>query len=917
MTAAARLLLTLTAALICAAVSAATQVTVAVTDKATGAPAEFAAVAWNNAPGTAAGGLTDSKGTYTADLAAGRWVLSVSSVGYLTHRDTVTVSSSPLTIAVTLTEAYTQIGEVVVTAREGRGITSASLIDRTAMEHLQPSSFTDLMEMLPGAVSKDPEMGKANLAGLRQAQNASTDGYEVASLGTSFVIDGVPLNTSSDLQSTADASRAGRLTAGKGVDMRSLSTDDIESVEVVRGIASAEYGEVSSGLIEIKRKAGATPLQARFKADAQSQLFYVGKGIRMPSPDWTLNFGADYLDSKIDPRNNRENFKRVTASARSAKKWTGSSIITTWSSSLNYTGTFERDKNDPDLTVNNTVDYYTSDNHRVSWDNTLAIVAPLQPFFHSLTFTTGISYADEKLHQEKTVASSRLYPMPVSLTPGTHIVGYLPMVYLADLDVLGKPFTAFVKGAARFRYALPFASNTLKAGAEWNVNKNFGRGQVYDLMRPITAGNTQRPRPFSDIPAMHQLSAYVEHESDIHAGSHAVQLQLGLRETQLLHLDSRYHISGRPYLDPRVNVKWTLPSTFAAGWPIGWELAGGIGQHTKMPVAAHLFPDPLYTDFTQLNYFHDVEQYRTMVVRTYVEDLTNYDLRPMRNLKWEVRGDVTYRNNRLSVTYFRERANDAFRQTGSVHYYSFLRYDASGFNPSETGRPPVISELPSETDSRLAVVSSATNRSRIDKEGVEFTFSSMRIPVVRTRVTVSGAWLKTTFTNSGPLWYKPSSVVNGKELQLAGLYDDPEGSVYESFNTNFTFDTDVPRLGLNFSVAVQNMWYTSRQVFRKSGIPLSYTDTDGQLIVWDSAMAADPYLGQLVRHYSPSAFDRQTVPVATTFNIKATKKLWHDRIGIAIYVNRLLSITPDYYRYGSLQRRYTSPYFGMELNLSL
>lgn len=204
------------------------------------------------------------------------------------------------------------------------------------------------------------------------------------------------------------------------------------------------------------------------------------------------------------------------------------------------------------------------------------------------------------------------------------------------------------------------------------------------------------------------------------------------------------------------------------------------------------------------------------------------------------------------------------------------------------------------------MVSATTNRSRIDKEGVEFTFSSVRIPVVRTRVTVSGAWLKTVFTNSGSLWYKPSSVVNGKELQLAGLYDDSEGSVYESFNTNFTFDTDVPRLGLNFSVAVQNMWYTARQTMWKSGIPLSYIDTDGKITPWQPQMASDPYLSQLVRHYSQTAFDRLTVPVATTFNIKATKKLWHERLGIAIYVNRLLSITPDYYRYGALQRRYSS-----------
>ncbi len=894
----------------------AVQLRVHVTDKETGDPVEFAAVALTHGNETT-GGLTNIEGDYVADITPARWKVTVSSVGYNHATVTTTVVQNPATVTIVLTPAYTQIGEVVVTAREGRGMGSSSLIDRKAMEHLQPSSFTDLMELLPGAISKDPEMGKANLANLREARNATADGYDTSSLGTSFVVDGVPVNTNADMQATADASRASRLTTGKGVDMRSISTDDIESVEVVRGIASAEYGEVTSGVVDIKRKSGVTAFAARFKADMQSQLFYAGKGVKMPGKDWTMNFSADWLDSKIDPRNSRENFKRVTGSIRSTKKWTAPRFITTWNSSLNYNGTFERDKNDPDLTVNNTVDYYTSDKHTISWNNTVALVSPLHGFFHSLTLTTGLSYSDERLHQEKTIASSRLYPMPVSTTPGSNYVGYLPMKYDAELDVLGKPLTAMVKLASRFRYSLLFASNTLSAGVEWDMSKNFGAGQTYDLMRPITAGNTARPRAFSDIPAMHQLSVYAENTSEFHLGTHAVELRLGLRETQLLHLSSRYYLANRPYIDPRINLKWILPSTYMAGFPIGWEIGGGVGWHTKMPVAAFLYPDPRYTDFVQLNYFHNDELYRTMNVRTFVEDVTNYDLRAARNFKWEARADITYRNNRLSVTYFREDMTDAFRQTPMVHRYSYNKYDASNYQPDQTGHAPTIDELPFTVDRRISLLSHVTNSSRVKKEGVEFTYSSSRIPVVRTRVTVSGAWFRTTLSNSEDLWYKPASIVNGTELQFAGLYNDREGSVYQSFNTNFTFDTDVPRLGLNFSVAVQNMWFTSSQQLWRNGIPHSYTDVDGEIHPYTPDLMTDPYLGHLVRTFTDTSFDERRVPVATTFNIKATKKLWHDRIAIAIYVNRLVSITPDYWQYGALQRRYTSPYFGMELNLNL
>lgn len=134
------------------------------------------------------------------------------------------------------------------------------------------------------------------------------------------------------------------------------------------------------------------------------------------------------------------------------------------------------------------------------------------------------------------------------------------MVYDALLDVYGKPFTAVVKASGRFRWNLPRISNSLKAGIEWDMSKNFGRGQVYNLERPITAGNTGRPRAFSDVPAMHQASVWIENVSEMHLGRHMLEIQLGLRETQLLHLDSRYYLHNRPYLDPRVNLKWTLPS---------------------------------------------------------------------------------------------------------------------------------------------------------------------------------------------------------------------------------------------------------------------------------------------------------------------------------------------------------------------
>lgn len=890
---------------------------ISITDGDTQQPLEFAGITFTR-PAThqTTGGYTNPQGEYTATLNPGTWQMDINLVGYKPLRKSVDISrETTYKFALTPDEPLT---EVVVTARESRNATSASLIDSMAMKHLQPSSFTDLLELLPGHTSKDPEMGSVNAIALRQASNITpADDYATTSLGTSFVVDGVPINTNPQMQTTPDADRTGRISTGKGVDMRVLSTDDIDQVEIVRGIPSVEYGELTSGLVNIKRKSGVSRLEARFKADTQSQLFYIGKGFQMPGSDWILNASVDYLDSKIDPRDKRENFKRVNASIRSNKRWNSTLVSTIWNSSVNYTGTFERDDNDPDLSVNNTIDYYRTDNHSVSWNNTLSVKPVTDSPFRHATLTTGISYADEHLSQTKHVSPSRVMPLPVSLLPGSNYVGYLPMLYLADYDVYGNPFTAYTKLSTGLRFTSSNINTEIKAGLEWNMSKNYGRGQVYDLMRPLTAGNNSRPRAYSDIPAMHQLSAYVEYAGKLYAGAHTVGLSVGIRETQLLNLDSRYALNGRPYIDPRVNATWVLPPTYLKNHPITWELAGGFGWHTKMPVAAYLYPDPLYSDFEQLNYYHNVADYRTMNVMTFVEDLTNYDLRAARNFKWEVRADISYRGNRLSVTYFRENMTDGFRHSGEVHRYLYRRYDASGYDPTINDRAPVIEELPSTEVVHQAVRSRITNGSRTLKEGVEYTFQSRRLPGINTRLTISGAYFQTTNNNSQPLWYKPSIVVNNQALQYVGLYDDVDGSEYRSFNTNFMFDTDIPTLGLNFSLGVQNVWFTSRQTLRRDGVPTHYLDPEGVLHEFTAESMTDPYLRQLIRVYSESAFDRQTVPSSTTFNLKATKTFWNKRVGLAVYVNRLLTIEPDYTRYGLTVRRYSSPYFGMELNLKI
>ena len=215
---------------------------------------------------------------------------------------------------------------------------------------------------------------------------------------------------------------------------------------------------------------------------------------------------------------------------------------------------------------------------------------------------------------------------------------------------------------------------------------------------------------------MHQLSAYIESETRF-AGNHTLSLTAGLRETQLLHLDSRYELSGKRLFDPRFNLVWSLPPAYVRNYPLGFELAAGAGWHTKMPVAAYLYPEKLYSDFEQLRAI--TTMWKT--IGDECEDLYRGHDQLLSegcpDFKWEVRADISYRGNRLSVTYFRENMTDGFRSSGFVHTYTYNRYDASGFDPYAAGRAPLIEDLRYQTETYLAVRSKTTNGSRTLKEG--------------------------------------------------------------------------------------------------------------------------------------------------------------------------------------------------------
>lgn len=874
------------------------QVEVVLSDSLTGERISDVAVV---ALETGESGISNAQGVARLSLTKGFYTLDITHLSYREEILPIEVKNAKQIITIRLVQQTQTIEEVVVTASESAGATTSSVVGREAMQHLQPSSFADIVSMLPGASTQDPNLTSANTIRLREASNGTTNSdYDAASLGTSFVVDGAPVSTDANMQ-YVQGNNTGqdgqRQVVNKGVDMRTISTNDIEKVEIIRGIAGAEYGDVTSGVVKIERTMKPTPWRARFKADGFSKLFYAGKGFGWRDNKTVLNIGLDYLNAKNDPTNTLENYQRITASVRLQNRWTADDVNIRWQNCLDYTGSIDNDKIDPDIN-HNKEDSYRSEYHQIKWCNTLNINQKQQQWW-SAALTTNLSFSLDKIRQTKfTQLTTPIQPAIDNMKEGNKDVSLLPYRYVAQHLVDGKPLNIFIRPKANFFFHTWVLEHKVAMGVEWKYDKNFGLGQVYDLTRPLNYASSLRPRAYNDIPATNQLAWYIQ--DDIHIPIHktSFDLEIGLRGTSLLGLDKAYTIHGKCYLDPRANLIYNIP--FRSGKVF---IAGAIGQHTKMPTLLQLYPNLIYEDLKAPDARLSATD-STMNIYTHIIDPTNYNLTPARNLKWEVRTGFEIQKHKFSITYFQERMNDGFRSWKDCQPFTY----------------PIYTDGVATEYSKLLTYSMTTNGSEIRKQGVEWQYSSPRIPAICTRFTINGAWLRTTYQNSQAMFStdKLSAVVGNtavKDLYI-GYYNWTDGTIRENLNTNVIADVYIPKIGFTVSATIELNWYTASQTLYKDGTPIAYMDLSGELKPYTEECKQDPYLQWLVFSYNEDQFRRKVVPFAGYLNLRVQKSVTK-YADLAFFVNKLLDYLPDYKVDGVTIHRSTSPYFGMEINIKI
>ncbi len=862
---------------------------------------------------------TNQKGQLTTTLPYGVYQLRISLPNYETKTIKLVVDKDKV-LPIFLTSDAIALQEVVFTAKEDQGLTSKSVINKQAMMHLQPSSFADLMELLPGGLAKDPNLISSNSIRLRETEDEGSK-YATGSLGVQFMVDDNIINSNSDFQKSLDSSfmlsaPTSRENYQTGVDMRSISTNDIEKVEIIRGIPSASYGDLTSGLIKIERKIGNTPLQARLKVDGFSKQYYIAKGFKVKD-NWSINASFDYLDAKNDPSDETNNYKRITSSIRSKADFKIGENTLQWRTNLDFTGTLDQTTLDPDTGYALT-DKYKSYNRKISLANNFEYKLKKENFFNTIRLNTAIQQGFDRIEQTKLVQYSGPRSISISTEEGENVGIYPQLRFISDSYTDGKPLDIQAKLEAKGNRKAGEFKFDYELGADWRLSKNNGEGDVFDITQPPSPTMNTRPRSFKSIPGSQILSGYGGNTLSYKLNRHGFNLYTGFRTSSMLGVDSSYKIAGKIYVEPRVNFQYNLPKLMIGQHGLQIDLTAGYGEFYKQPTNIALYPTKKYNDYSQLSYYNNDERYRYVSYMTYITNLENKNLVAAKNIKKEVRLDLDYRKHHLSVTYYRENMNNGFRTVDYYNIHRYKKYDATKVDINEwTENGPNLTNVPYEDVKTFALYSMTENGSVTEKEGIEFQYSSPRFKAINTRFTLSGAWMQTQYYNSVPFYYKPSVSVGGSTsgFPYVGIYENDEGYKNSQMNYNLMIDTYIPRLDLTFSASVQGTLFKKNFRLGKYPDPYAYMDLNGDIFEFTEADKSDIYKQWLVRNVSETDYMQNKTSYTVNVNLKVTKSIYKS-VRASMFVNRLFNYQNPYTFNGVYYKpkSNTSPYFGMEIN---
>lgn len=811
-----------------------------VLDKKKQTPIEYAII---SIPDLSLAVYSDIEGRFILkNIPKGTFDLSFSILGYEKSTFKIQVDKNKDDLIFYLAEDNLLLNEVVVTAeKKTEDLTTAYTIERAALDQLQVLNITEIAALLPGGQTSK----KTNLAVSRSEadhfdiRSTGTGELGLSSFGTAVEVDGVRLSSNSQF-----------IKGVKGADTRSIASNNIESVEIITGVPSVEYGDLSNGMIKINSKRGKSPLNVELSTRPNTKSISFNKGFDLGGKRGIMNASFEHTKSNSDIASPYTTYDRNNLS-------------------LIYTKTFDKNRNNPlnlSIGFSGNIGGYDShgdpdafiDTYTKERDNALRLNVKLdwllnKSWITKLEFSGTLSYSD-LLTEKKTNKDNGTSTPAIHTREQGHFMGALYDVN-PDAEIIlipggywyyikredSKPLIYTNKVKANWTRKFEEIINKTMVGVDFNRTSNLGRGEYYTDMRYAP---TWREYRYDEQSAVNNLAIYAEDEINF-----VLPRKTSLRASIGLRSDLTY-IKGSDYrtvssLSPRISAKYTFWNRSKSTLSL-MSLRLGFGDAVKLPSSYILNPTPTYQDRLAFSAPPTPDNttyyaYNTTPSTT----IYNPDLKWQRSRLIELEFNARIGQVNISLTAYNNKTIDPYTLTTLYTPYSYRFTDSE----TEMGKVSIphanrsyaidrvtgivtvsdlTGSLPSE---QLAYTERKTfnsssyyyNGDSFSRKGLEWVINFGKISAIHTSFQIDGSYNYYKGLETGLVASMPNSSQNMADktpYKYVGFYEGSSnaanGSLSKKITNNLSVSTHIPAIRTIISLRIESCLYNYKQMFSQS-----------------------------------------------------------------------------------------------------
>lgn len=859
--------------------------------------------------------MTDAQGGFVFEnVQAGQYEIEISCLGYVTIKKPLTLQQDVNELVFKLSENSLALDEVLVTAKRSDGLNTSHNLGRDALNHLQVTSLTDISSLLPGGKTVNPDLTTANSFSLRSG--GSTMGN--AAFGTAVEVDGVRIGNNASF---------GEM---KGVNTRSVAVENIESVELITGVPSAEYGDMNSGVVKIHTRKGYTPVNITFSINPRTYQASASKGIDLQKDRGILNVSAEWARSVKKLVSPYSSYSRAGFSAVYSNSFKKNLRF-----EAGFTGNVGgmNEEDDPDS--------YKGE-YKKERDNNFRFNTSLtwqlnRPWITQLKFDASVNFNDNYSHHHRFMSAGSYQPAVHAEQEGYFLADILPNEpYFSDAvnDSKELDLAASVKYNWHKRWG--DIRSTLKAGIQWKANGNVGEGEFY--LDPSLAANGYRPRPYRDYPFMHNLSVYAEEHLVVPIGQTQLDLMAGVRMENVFIKDSPYE--QKSTFSPRFNAKWKLNKQLSvrAGW--------GITE--KLPSYFILYPKQEYRDILTFGFTTGNGKAHYLYYTQPYTVSYNPELRWQRNSNAELGVEATVEDFKFSLVGFYNLTKGPYNFLNVYTPYSYrilekpVGYTMPNDPEIKVDTQNGMVELRENggawtpmsvkvTDRTFAKTTRQNNGADVKRAGVELVVDFPEIKPIRTTFRVDASYAYTEYLNEQLAAYYQSdwshTYLPNRSYQYIGIYANGgsssvnNGKITHNLDANLTTITHIPQARLIITCRLEmTILRRSRNLSEYQGrpyaftvneldnhatggniydgnsytaiYPVAYMDLDGNTHPFTAAHAADPEFESLIlKSNNAYTFAQDGYGFYMSANLSITKEIG-DHVSLSFFANNFTNARP-------------------------